>query len=125
MKLIIAGSRKLLNRRSIHEKFIESTCYDFFEIFPTEIVSGNSGIADWSGEKFAWIQNLQIKKFPADWNKHGKAAGPIRNREMAEYSDALLLIWDGTSRGSANMKKEMNKLDKPVYEVILKNPGEL
>ncbi len=61
-----------------------------------------------------------LKEFPPDWEKHGKAAGPIRNKEMAEYADALLLIWDGKSRGSASMKKEMEKLEKPIYEVILK-----
>ena len=40
---------------------------------------------------------------PADWDKHGKAAGPIRNAEMAEVADALIAFWDGQSRGTANM----------------------
>jgi hypothetical protein len=39
---------------------------------------------------------------------------------MAEEADALLLIWDGESKGSANMKKEMLFKNKPVYEVILR-----
>ena len=50
---------------------------------------------------------------------NGKAAGHVRNKKMAEYGDALLLIWDGKSKGSANMKKEMQKLNKPIYEVTL------
>lgn len=62
----------------------------------------------------------KYKEFPADWKAHGKAAGPIRNKQMAEYADALLLIWDGESKGSASMKNEMLKLNKPVYEVIIK-----
>jgi hypothetical protein len=64
--------------------------------------------------------DIPHKVFLADWETQGKAAGPIRNKEMAEYADALLLIWDGESRGSANMKANMLKLGKPVYEVILK-----
>lgn len=64
--------------------------------------------------------NFPIKKFYPDWGKHGKAAGPIRNKQMAEYADALLLIWDGESKGSKNMKEEMLKLNKPVYEFIVK-----
>ncbi len=120
MKLIIAGSRDLLNLRIIDHRFIEDAIYSVYEIFPEEVVSGNSGVADKSGEKFAYLNCLKITKFPADWGKHGKAAGPIRNREMAEYADALLLLWDGKSRGSANMKREMEKLKKPIYEVILK-----
>lgn len=61
-----------------------------------------------------------VKEFPADWDKFGKGAGPIRNKQMADYADALLLIWDGESRGSANMKSQMEKLGKPIYEVILR-----
>lgn len=60
------------------------------------------------------------RTFKADWNTYGKTAGPKRNAQMAEYGDALLVIWDGKSRGSANMKSEMLKLGKPVYEVIIK-----
>jgi hypothetical protein len=41
---------------------------------------------------------------------------------MAEYADALLLIWDGSSRGSANMRQQMERRGKPVYEVILRGP---
>ena len=59
-------------------------------------------------------------EFKAEWTIHGKAAGPIRNRKMAEYGDALLLIWDGTSKGSSNMKIEMEKRNKPIYEIIIK-----
>jgi len=72
--------------------------------------------------KLTYIEDYEfpITSFKPDWGTHGRAAGPIRNREMAKYGDALLLIWDGASRGSANMKQEMIKLGKPVYEVILK-----
>lgn len=66
------------------------------------------------------VSNLKLTKFPADWEKFGKVAGHIRNKQMAEEGDALLLIWDGESKGSANMKDNMIKLGKPVYEVILK-----
>lgn len=48
----------------------------------------------------------KLKIFPADWDKYGRRAGPIRNREMAEYADALLAYWDGKSRGTKNMIEE-------------------
>jgi len=35
--------------------------------------------------------------------KYGNAAGPIRNKQMAEYADALVAVWDGKSRGTKNM----------------------
>jgi hypothetical protein len=86
----------------------------------SEIVEGGAKGIDACGKAFANKYEFTHKLFPADWDKHGKAAGHIRNKQMAEYADALLLIWDGESRGSANMKSQMEKLKKPVYEIILK-----
>ncbi len=126
MKLIIAGSRTL----RVKPELIVALC-ELFNInincIGSEIVCGGAGGIDASGEAFyRWYSLspssfLTFKKFPADWGLYGKAAGPIRNEQMAEYADALLLIWDGASRGSASMKKEMEALGKPVYEVIFKS----
>ncbi|MDX1470229.1 MAG: hypothetical protein R3213_01935 [Flavobacteriaceae bacterium] len=115
MKLVIAGSRNL----EIDEYLIDELCRTMLDDDPTEIVSGGSGSVDLSGEDYALLKGLPIEQFLADWDKFGKSAGPIRNRAMAEYGDALLLVWDGSSKGSANMKDEMEKLGKPVYEIIL------
>lgn len=121
MKLIIAGKRTIspvfgfidnsIKLLGVTKGIVEGI---------TEVVSGGARGIDTEGEHWADRRGCQIKRFLPDWDKHGKAAGPIRNRQMAEYGDALLLIWDGESRGSASMKKEMEKLGKPVYEVILK-----
>lgn len=114
MKLVIAGSRTLTPSTD----FIQECLYNF-NIWPKEVVSGGAMGVDSSAEVFA-LHATKFKLFKAEWDKHGKGAGHIRNAEMAKYGDALLLIWDGESRGSANMKKQMEKLGKPVYEVILK-----
>lgn len=116
MKLIIAGSRSLKPSFG----FIESAIRMLKLPAITEIISGGAEGVDSEAHHFIQHRELPFKLFPADWNKHGKAAGPIRNKQMAEYGHALLLIWDGESRGSSNMKKEMLKLKKPVYEVILR-----
>lgn len=127
MKLIIAGSRTLEPSISFLQACIAEAGLAK-EV--TEIVSGMANGVDTSAveltkEKYSHnyismkLQN-KLKEFPADWETHGKAAGHIRNKQMAEYADALLLIWDGESKGSKNMKETMIKLGKPVYEVILK-----
>lgn len=93
-------------------------------VFPVkEIVSGGARGVDLAGESLALETHVPVKRFPAEWDKHGKGAGPIRNKQMAEYADALLLIWDGKSRGSANMKSEMQRLKKPIYEVVFNAPS--
>lgn len=68
-----------------------------------EIVSGGCKGADRLGEIYSVCRGHTIIPFPADWEKHGKAAGPIRNKQMADYADALIAFWDGKSRGTKNM----------------------
>jgi hypothetical protein len=70
------------------------------------------------GEEVATYTNIPIRKFPADWQQYGKIAGYIRNKQMGEYADALLLVWDGKSRGSAMMRSIMLALGKPVIETL-------
>ncbi len=126
MKLIIAGGRDFGSCYRLIEGAIDQL--ELTNV--SEIVSGGCSGVDKSAETWAKTQHmvdnpiiddmLKFTVFPADWGTHGKSAGPIRNRQMAEYGDALLLLWDGKSRGSSNMKKEMEKLGKPVYEIIVK-----
>lgn len=115
MKLIISGSRTL--QASQEEIFHLITHY---KLHPTEIVSGTAGGIDRCGEDFARKAYLKLTQFPADWDGLGKRAGMVRNQQMADYADALLLIWDGESRGSAGMKAMMEKAGKPVYEAVVK-----
>lgn len=116
MKLVIAGSRDLL----VDSDFVDQAI-KFFRLDVKEVVSGGGGNVDEAGEDWS---NLSLEKEPkvfrANWQQEGVAAGPIRNSKMAEYGDALLLIWDGSSKGSSSMKKEMAKRKKPVYEIILR-----
>lgn len=119
MKLIIAGSRTLKPTYGFIRCAMEMLEMQKHEPI-THIVSGCAEGVDSKGEEWAAHNERMVQRFPADWKKHGKAAGPIRNREMAAYADVLLLIWDGESKGSSNMKQEMIKLKKPVYEVILR-----
>lgn len=46
---------------------------------------------------------FHVAYFPADWERYGKAAGYIRNKEMAQNADALVAFWDGESRGTKSM----------------------
>lgn len=69
----------------------------------TEVVHGGAPGADRWGKRWANSRKLPITEYPADWKQHGRAAGPIRNGEMANYADALVLVWDGKSRGSRDM----------------------
>lgn len=121
MKTIIAGCRDFTD---IHLLKKQLDYYREHTNSITEIVSGGATGADAMGEAYALLNGIPIKGFPANWSKHGKAAGPIRNKEMAEYADCLIAFWDGKSRGTKNMIDTMNKLKKPTYIVWLGAPFE-
>lgn len=103
-KVIVAGSRTITD-----EEFLKRSIWSAITMFVTfslsgiEIVSGGAKGVDKYGEKFAQETGMKCTVFPADWGAHGKAAGPMRNEQMAEYADALVAIWDGESRGTKHM----------------------
>lgn len=126
MKLIIAGGRTVHYSNELWA-LLSKKCVELglhgaqpgSSDHVKQVVSGGCRGADELGETWAVNQCIPVKVFEADWEMYGRAAGPMRNREMAEYADALLLIWDGKSRGSANMKKEMEKQGKPIFEILV------
>jgi hypothetical protein len=115
LKLIIAGSR------TVHPSVtdIDDAIIAWYGVGHgrriDEIVSGTAGGADVAGEAYAAHHSIRLTRFPADWDKHGKVAGKLRNREMAEYADAALVFWDGMSSGSCDMVTRMVAREKPVY----------
>jgi hypothetical protein len=109
MKIIVAGSRSIESLGVVTRAIEESG----FKI--TEIVSGHAKGVDRLGEQYALMRGIPTKIFPANWDKHGKAAGPMRNREMADYADAAIVVWDGVSVGTKHMIYEMNKRGKKCY----------
>ena len=78
------------------------------------IVSGCAGGADAIGERYAKENGLNIEKFPADWKKYGKSAGPMRNLQMAQVCDFAICFWDGKSKGAKSMIECAKKLCKPI-----------
>ena len=79
-----------------------------------EVVSGGASGVDLDGEKWAESRGIPVKKFPADWKRHGRGAGPRRNRAMAEYADAVVLFPGG--RGTASMRKEAEKVGIQIFD---------
>ena len=107
MKLIIAGGRNY-----------EMTIHDWRNLTDikgvTEIVSGGASGADKGGEEYAASVSIPVKSFPADWEKHGRCAGPMRNRQMAEYADAVALFPGG--KGTASMHREAVKAGIEIFD---------
>lgn len=104
MRTIIAGSRTVRDPACVVEAVRASG------IEPSVVLSGGARGADRLGAAWALVRQIPVEIYPADWEKHGKGAGVIRNQQMAEKAEALIAVWDGNSRGTQDMiKRALNR----------------
>jgi hypothetical protein len=106
VKVIIAGSRGYTNKAMVNLFLLQ---FIGEHGLPTEIVSGGARGVDKIGEELAKEHGIPVKIFSANWDFYGKSAGRRRNKEMAEYADALIAVWDSKSPGTKNMISEAKK----------------
>ncbi|WP_211004793.1 DUF4326 domain-containing protein [Rhodanobacter sp. B2A1Ga4] len=71
------------------------------------IVSGAAEGPDTLGEHYALARwpdrDVPFMRYPAEWDRYGKAAGFIRNQQMAWGASHLVAFWDGRSPGTKSM----------------------
>lgn len=115
MKVIIAGSRDIREPIKVHDAIAAAVIK--IPII-TEVVCGEAEGVDKIGKAWAKAANIPIKSFPADWKTWGKVAGFKRNRDMADYADALIAVWDGKSKGTHDMIELMAEMNKPIYVYV-------
>lgn len=108
MKYAIVGSRGFLEYK-IMEKFLNK----FGDI--DEIISGGAKGADSMAELYAREKGIKLTIFPADWEKYGKSAGMIRNKDIINNCDVCVAFWDGISKGTKNSISLAQKQNKMVY----------
>lgn len=97
MKVIIAGGRDYHDYETVCQAVANSG------FFIDTVISGGATGVDTLAVRYALENDIPLETYPADWATHGKAAGPIRNRKMAEVAEGLIAIWDGQSPGTKNM----------------------
>ena len=114
MKVVIAGSRHIKDKSLLLAAILESG----FDI--DCIIHGDATGADRLGKQYADENQIPQVAFPADWEKNGKAAGPIRNSEMIDYvkkepGNGLIALWDGKSRGTFDVLKKAFAAKLRIY----------
>lgn len=82
------------------------------------VVSGAARGPDSWGVIAAKSAGHAVEEIPADWDRHGKAAGFLRNTTIAEQADAVLAFWDGKSRGTLDTITKAHELGKLVVVVF-------
>lgn len=104
MKLLIVGSRSI-------------TDYDL-SLYVDEsvdlIISGGAAGVDTLAEKYADKKGISKLILRPDYKRYGKAAPIIRNKMMVDLCDALIVIWDGKSKGTKHTIDYAQKVGKPL-----------
>ncbi len=95
VKIAVVGSRTFRNYG-----LLKTTMNGFSK--PFIVVSGGAAGADSLAERYAREAGLPTEVYPADWARHGRAAGMIRNKQIVDAADHVVAFWDGRSRGTAN-----------------------
>jgi len=117
MRVIIAGSRTIDDYALLETTIEESGWEDQISV----VVYGGAKGVDRLGLGYAMSNDIPVSSFLADWERYGKAAGSIRNEQMAKNADALIAIWDGISKGTKNMIDTAKKYHLKVFVKEIKN----
>lgn len=113
-RVLVCGGREFANRQWLD--MVLDKCG------PIEIISGMARGADRMAAEYGYKNGMAVHEFPADWDKHKKAAGPIRNQQMIDegHPDAGIAFPGGT--GTADMIRRLKKAGIPVLDLREKGP---
>ena len=106
MKIAIIGSRSITDADI--GKYVSAG---------DEIVSGGATGIDTLAAEYAKINGLKLTVFLPEYEKYGRAAPIVRNKQIVDYADKVIALWNGSSRGTLSVIKYAEKIGK-LCEVV-------
>ena len=85
-----------------------------------EIVSGGAVGVDSCAEEYAKKNGLKMTVFLPQYERYGRGAPIVRNKQIVDYADKVIAFWDGKSRGTLSVIKYAEKTGKPCEIVLCK-----
>lgn len=82
----------------------------------TQVIAGGAKGADTLAVMWARDEHIHINEFHADWKRHGRAAGPIRNKRMLDVGRPDLVVAFKGGKGTANMIRLAHECGVKVIE---------
>ncbi len=119
MRVLVCGGRDFCEGRAVVEALGPMHRATPF----SAIIHGAARGADYLAG--AWARWMQVPElpFPADWERDGRAAGPIRNQRMLDEGKPDLVVAFPGGRGTADMIRRARKAGLRVIEVAEPTPG--
>lgn len=112
MRVLICGGRNFNNFDQVKKVMDEIHARTPVET----VISGKARGADSLEEKWAIENNIPVDPYPANWNDHGKAAGPIRNQQMLDEGKPDLVVAFPGGNGTLDMIRRANRGNVKVVE---------
>ncbi len=104
MKLLIVGSRSITD--------FDLSLYITPDV--DTVISGGAGGIDSLAEQYADLHRLSKYILRPRYDLYGRAAPLKRNEQLVDMADAVLVIWDGHSKGTQYTIKYTKKMNKPM-----------
>ena len=111
MKMLVCGGREFSNYTEL-QRILDG----LHSLEPVDmLIHGGALGADRLAARWAFSRKVVAVAFPADWEKHGKAAGPMRNQRMLEEKPDMVVAFPG-GRGTADMVRRAKKAGVPIND---------
>lgn len=81
------------------------------------VIQGGARGADQIAREWCRSREVPYDNYAADWNAHGKAAGPIRNQRMIDEGRPDLVLAFPGGRGTADMVRRAKAAGVKICEV--------
>lgn len=108
-RILICGSRSYNDNNAIKRVVREEIKANG----PFELIYGAAPGADTLAARACLALGLHVEQYRADWATHGKAAGPIRNRQMLDAGPVKVIAF-GEGRGTQDTVSEAERRGIPV-----------
>ena len=118
-KVLVTGGRYYDNREKLFKVLDQALEAATLSGRPFTLVHGGARGADALAGLWASMRqdSVTVRVYKADWDTHGKAAGPIRNKKMLTNESPHVIIAFKGGNGTAHMMKIGRESGVPVYEV--------
>jgi len=109
MKIAVIGSREFKDKN-----LIQNMMPEILRTSNDVLISGGArGVDSWA-EAEAKLLGCKCLIFQADWERFGKQAGYLRNKEIINIADKVVAFWDGSSKGTKISIDLAIKAKKPI-----------
>jgi hypothetical protein len=119
LTLCVTGGRDYTDKKVVFDT-LDQLVFEYFDDHcrsdQVVLIVGGARGADKLAEAWAKANDYEVKLFEPDWNKYGKAAGPLRNIDMINEGFDFLVSFPG-GRGTIHMTTESLKAGRIVYRV--------